>query len=277
MANVDFIEKRLSGAKEKLVKLEKKLERILKAEESNYELNNPYYYSDYDKRSTLRDIEECKKNIEKYENELIITIEKDNSRNVQVIIDFLQAWKDKVYSLYESTIKSALAMYKELRALYPNWMDKNYDEKMANFRELEREYDRKLYGKFESREYTSSRTGRVHKEKVKVESGEWEFLGNYYTPRDIDEGLKKLDRDLTTEMKHKYDFIIERTNKIVGEIVDTNNLRIGANGELNGIIIGTRGKAKVETIGAGGYNTDTIVNVKHGQIFHYRVLVKEVK
>lgn len=269
MANVEFIENRLNGAKDKLVKLEKKLERILKAEESNYEKNNPYYYSDYDKRCTLREIDECMKKIKSYENDLITTIEKDNSRNVQVIIDFLQAWKDKVYSIYESTIKTAVSMYKELRAMYPNnWMDKDYDEKMANFREYEKEYDRKLYGSFEYREYTSSYTGRVHKEKVKVESGEWEFLGNYYTPRDIEEGLKKLDRDLSNEMKHKYDFIIERTNKIVGEIVDTNDLRIGANGELNGIIIGTRGKAKVETIGAGGYNI---------QIFHYRVLVKEVK
>ena len=53
--------------------------------------------------------------------------------------------------------------------------------------------------------------------------------------------------------------IIERTNKIVGEITDAAGLTITA-GELNGVIIGTKGKARVKTIGCGGYNTDVIVN-----------------
>ena len=102
MASVEFIEKRLNGAKANLVKLEKKLERVLKAEESNYEKNNPYYYSEYDKRCTLRDIEGTKKDIEKYEQQLQTTIEKDNSRNVKVILDFLDEWKKRVYEFYDS-------------------------------------------------------------------------------------------------------------------------------------------------------------------------------
>ena len=42
MAKVEFIEKRIEGCKKNLEKAEKKLARILKAEESNYEENNPY-------------------------------------------------------------------------------------------------------------------------------------------------------------------------------------------------------------------------------------------
>ena len=89
MASVDFIQKRIEGCKKNIATLEKKLQRILKAEESNYEQNNPYMYSDYDKRATTRDLEEARKNLEKYEAELATAQEKASSRDIQVIIDFL--------------------------------------------------------------------------------------------------------------------------------------------------------------------------------------------
>ena len=40
---IEFIQKRIAGAEDKIKKLEAKLQRILKAEESNWEANNPYY------------------------------------------------------------------------------------------------------------------------------------------------------------------------------------------------------------------------------------------
>ena len=55
------------------------------------------------------------------------------------------------------------------------------------------------------------------------------------------------------------------TENYVGKIVDMVNISFGANGSLNGIVIGETGKkAKVETIIAGGYNV---------QCLHCRVLV----
>ena len=76
--------------------------------------------------------------------------------------------------------------------------------------------------------------------------------------------VNKLRKDLDQEAAQKYDNIIERTNKIVGQITDASNLSVGASGDLNGYIIGTNGTAKVTTIGAGGYNI---------QCYHFRTLI----
>lgn len=54
----------------------------------------------------------------------------------------------------------------------------------------------------------------------------------------------------------------------VGTITDAAALYIGPEGDINGIIVGTEGKAKIQTIGAGGYNI---------QCFHFRTLIHEIK
>ena len=87
---IETLKDRIESFKNKLKKLEKKLDHILKAEQSNYQENNPYYYNDYDKRVTLREIEDIKMSIEKYEAQLTVEVEKANSRNVQIIVDFLR-------------------------------------------------------------------------------------------------------------------------------------------------------------------------------------------
>ena len=263
--NVDTLTKRIEGCRLNIERLEKKLQRILKAEASNYEKDNPYYYSDYDKRSTLRDIEETKEKLLNYDKELQQATEKANSRNVQVIIDFLESWKNKVYKIYEDAILEARDMWSQIKEMAKQF--RGWDES-DELKQLRSEYHEHFYGKYEYKEYYNSYMKRNERIKTKVEEGKWEFINNYFYAQNIEEGLQRLDRDLTNEMNRKYDFIIERTNKIVGQITNTEDLKIGMNGELNGIILGTRGKAKVETIGAGGYNI---------QIFHYRVLVKEVK
>lgn len=74
----------------------------------------------------------------------------------------------------------------------------------------------------------------------------------------------RFQKDITEEYNRKYDFIIERTNEIVKVITDASGLKVGAKGDLNGFIIGTGGTAKVQTIGAGGYNI---------QCFHFRTLI----
>jgi hypothetical protein len=78
---------------------------------------------------------------------------------------------------------------------------------------------------------------------------------------------KFLNNEIEKEKKNKRALFINRVKEITGTIQDAKGLRIGGNGEINGIVIGEKGKAKVETISAGGYNI---------QCWHFRVLVKEV-
>lgn len=78
---------------------------------------------------------------------------------------------------------------------------------------------------------------------------------------------QKLDQHLQIEAENKYDNIVNRAVEITGKILDATDLSIGSTGELNGIIVGKNGKAKIETIGAGGYNI---------QCFHFRTLIHKI-
>lgn len=269
MASVEFIEKRIEGKKKEIEKLEKKLDRILKAQASNWE-NNPYYYDESDLKWTNRDLDAAKVSLENLENELQKTIEKDNSRDVKAIIEFLDAWKKKVFDFYN---KDLISYYDEYTSLVNR--RKEMSSKYGYFvpEDVKNEYEKdykalrqKLNGYTEKREYTN-RYGKQDYEEVKVRDGEWEHLKPYINRGGYNDAIAYLKKDLEAESKAKYDFIIERTNAICGAITDASGLEVSSNGELNGIIIGERGNAKVHTIGAGGYNI---------QRFHFRVLVKKV-
>ena len=261
--NKDILNKRIEGCKLNIERLNNKLIRILKAEESNYEENNPYYYSDYDKKATIRDIESAKANLVKYEIQLQQEIEKENSRNVQVIIDFLKLWQVKVYEAYK---KDMIDYYNLSFEFHEESRKCGYGPKSEKYEELRQRLNHNLKGIWEQREYINS-WGNKSTTKVKVAEGKWEHLPMYVSGRNSAEALKLLEKDLEKEAIRKYDFIIERTNKFVGEITDVSNLYIADNGELNGFIIGTRGKAKVTTIIADGPI----------RIAHFRVLIKEIK
>ena len=86
-----------------------------------------------------------------------------------------------------------------------------------------------------------------------------------------------LDKAIEEEKKNKLVDLMNRVMKITGTITDARGLYL-ENGDINGFITGERGKAKVQTIGAGGYNEHVILESgRRGQCYHFRVLVNEIR
>ena len=260
MANVEFIQKRIEGKEKEIEKLNKKFERILKAEASNWE-KNPYWYSERDLVITQKDIKAAQATLDGYRAQLEAEIEKANSRNIPAILEFLAQWKERTMKYYkEDAFPQYLKERDEWYAFdkaYVNWSNTEGYNMRKNNRE---EYNR---------------ITKEHDEKRAAFRSKWAFIVDLVDYNIVPfEGKKyffneeKFQKILDQEANAKYDFIIERTNIIVGQITDASGLSVGAKGELNGIIIGTKGKAKVETIGAGGWNI---------QIFHWRTLINPVK
>ena len=239
MASVEFITKRIEGKQKEISKLEKRLERIMKAKASNWE-DNPYCYSEWDERSTVNTLEEAKKVLEKYQADLAKETEKDNSRNVEAIISFLNMWADRVFDWYCTAF--------------------------ANYQVAFADYKMKI-AKLEDRYTVSRESYKEYKETKKKFDSRWNFLYPYIdSKRKLD--TEKIHKELEQDKKAKYDDIINRANKICGTITDATGLSVGEKGELNGLVIGDRGMAYIETIGAGGYNI---------QCFHFRTLIHERK
>lgn len=267
MASIEFIQKRIAGKEKELDKLNKKLERIRKVEAQNWEDPNPYYYHERDLKYTLRDIEEAQKALDKYKAQLIAETEKANSRNVPAIIEFLDGWKARVTKFYADGLVEYFNEKKLVHDLY-NKITERYREspEKTEYEKARSAFYKKCHGYFEKKDYIN-RWGKPDYKEVKVRDGEYEWLKAYIGEHTLEDALARLEKDLTGEWNRKYDFIIERTNYIVGTITDASNLRIGSKGDLNGYIIGTNGTASVKTIGAGGYNI---------QCFHFRTLINRV-
>ena len=86
--------------------------------------------------------------------------------------------------------------------------------------------------------------------------------------RDDQEREAWLEKAMEEEKRAKLIDLIGRIMGTVGTITDAAALHIGPEGDINGYIVGTEGKAKIQTIGAGGYNI---------QCFHFRTLIHEMK
>ena len=243
MATVEYIKNRIDGKVREIAKLQAKLERIRKAQATNWEVN-PYYYSESDLKWALKDLEAAQKSLAKYTDDLKVAEQKANSRNIQAIIDFLDGWKNRVRSFYTENFPKYIEEKNEMRRNIKENIDPMYYSRDVDARKVAREQYREI---------------------TKAFSEKWNWITEYEV---YDNGFRldidKLNKDLDAEADRKYDFIIERTNQIVGTITDASALRVGAKGALNGLIYGTNGVAKVTTIGAGGYNI---------QCYHFRTLI----
>lgn len=268
MATTEYIQKRVVSKKAEIDKLNKKMDRILEAKASDWQ-KNPYCYNESDIKRTQRDLDRATEALKKLEGDLAVAIEKDNSRNVKPILDFLEVWKANCYEWYMKGMREYFEEKALVQAAGKKCSDTRYgtpehEAAEAEYKALNDVFFCKCHGYKETKIVKDWR-GRDVEKAVKVRDGEYEryfpYTTNFRTLTEAEESLKK---DLVVEANRKYDDIIERTNDIIGEITDASWLTVDPKGNLNGFIIGKRGNAKVETIGAGGYNI---------QCFHFRCLI----
>lgn len=302
---IETLKDRIKKAEEKLTKINGTLERHQKQLEKKakvltdqgIDLNNYDRYNhrqtqlywdicDYD--SKLEDIKNNEKKIEEVnktlsslkeqlENQLVKESETE-SLIPEVLNIFLENWKQKCFEFYidlaneyiEVTNKEYEITKEELEKLETT----EYNWKSGSSKKVRKYSDEKI------QEILSIDCTEYNKRRVKAEIQDRnirQFRNNHFASDImvidsiidfVEINNTTLNKILDEEVKDKKEMFITRIKQVIGEIKDLTGLRIGNNGELNGIAIGVKCNAKVETITAGGWNI---------QCYHFRVLVNTIK
>jgi len=199
----------------------------------------------------LRDLEIQLENLYKQKEK---TKAKNEVEKIPVIEEFLEQWKIKAIEWYTQNYKSLLEYMKERsdkQKQFEQWKQEkgifHYNSKEAK----EKEIELGIY----HRTHTMRMRMRYNGLTIKL----------YENRKNWEEVLEK---EIELDKNNKRALFVNRVKEITGTIENAANLRIGDNGEINGIVIGELGRAKVETISAGGYNI---------QCWHFRVLVHKLK
>jgi len=265
---------RIQKSEVKIAKIEKRIKKwqdaqcekaFLKADGwlLNMGRDKEYLYAEYIKNCNkeldyaVQDLHDAQLTLEKYKNMLALEEAKDNefeNNRITVIWNFLLNYKEQVAEFIRDNM-SVLNEYYEVNSQMCDWHNNNAYKVYSG--ELSKEEYNKGYNELRQKEeeleseihpYTKLVATRVYPEKV----------------RTVDE--TKLEEILLKDCKARYFELVNEVTEITGVITDATDLRIKA-GELNGIIIGERGKAKVLTFSAGGWRI---------QCFHYRTKVSKV-
>lgn len=221
-------------------------------------------------KSTQRELEAAQIALANYTADLEAEEKKAASRNVLAITEFLNKWVARCLECYSKGLREAFNELETVKDAARKAGECKYgtpEHKVAHeeYNRRHEAYYNKLHGYFEKR--TAERGGRKYSTQVKVRDGELEYVSQYMK-RTYEDSVKQLEKDLMQEKDRKYDFIINRTLEIVGQITDATGLKVGAKGDLNGVIIGINGRASVKTFGAGGHNI---------QCFHFRTTIRPAK
>lgn len=165
-----------------------------------------------------------------------------------IIDEFLAEWRKKAYTFYDNLYQEYRIKIDKIQSMSPQRWDfyhlskedrKKIEDNKENYKQQYQEY----------KKWEQELPSVIQQMMHRSESSAYVVLN------------KLLDR----EVERKKQNLIARVEKITGKIQDVSYLQLDARGDLNGFVIGDKGKAEVHTISAGGYNI---------QCYHYRVLVK---
>jgi len=201
-------------------------------------------------QSKLKDLEIQLENLFKQQ-------EKEQKKNeverIPVIEEFLEQWKVKAIEWFNLDYHKLVEYQKESKEKYKLLKQWQEESKIYHYGKEYKEKEKELGIDNETR---SNKLRLFHPLTTKL----YQLYRNNWE--------SELEKEIEKDKNDKRQLLIIRVKKITGKILDASFLHIGLNGEINGYIIGELGKAKVETISAGGYNI---------QCWHFRVLVKEIK
>jgi len=207
----------------------------------------------------IQDLHDAQLTLEKYQNALNLELAKEdefNNNRILVIWDFLLNYKEQVAEYIRKNVE-VLNEYYKVNSQMCDWHNNN-SYKVYNG-EMTREEYNNVYNELRRKEKELEENIHPYTKLCATRDYTKEHSQRY-----IDEA--KLEEILLKDCKARYFQLVKEVTEITGIITDATDLRIRA-GELNGIIIGERGKAKVQTFSAGGWNI---------QCFHYRTRVDKI-
>lgn len=184
-------------------------------------------------KSHEKEMKKVNKEIKALEKQIAKLDKMDVDFETDVVDEFLASWRAKV----EEDFREAVAT--------------KYPEAIAELEASEKYQMAKWDVQQEMRDAVNSRFGSAF---MYV----WQWRGDMMEERMAD----MLDRDV--EMKKAT--LLGRITEITGKVTDA-KLYIADDGNINGLVKGENGTAKVQTILAGGYNIQTL---------HYRLLVHQI-
>lgn len=207
----------------------------------------------------IQDLHDAQLTLEKYQNALNLELAKEdefNNNRILVIWDFLLNYKEQVAEYIRKNVE-VLNEYYKVNSQMCDWHNNN-SYKVYNG-EMTREEYNNVYNELRRKEKELEENIHPYTKLCATRDYTKEHSQRY-----IDEA--KLEEILLKDCKARYFQLVKEVTEITGIITDAQDLKIRA-GELNGIIIGERGKAKVQTFSAGGW---------HIQCYHYRTRVDRI-
>lgn len=250
-----------------LAKHREQLAKLISKGADQYDIR----YKEDDIKTATGKLEDARRILKNWQDKLGAQISRDafiEANAPQVIKDFLERWKASAIIYYRQRRIDFIEYRKELR-------QKEREARLEALRTLpELERYRQIY---KDREPSDSDLANLWprqavEEFLKERGLDYRSIREKLAAR-TDQITNRLleirdENVLENEKKAKLADLISRINKVVGTITDASGLDIGGKGDINGLIIGTEGKAVVETFGVAGYN---IV------CFHFRTTIRELK
>ena len=245
-----------------LAKHREQLAKLISKGADQYDIR----YKEDDIKTATGKLEDARRILKNWQDKLGAQISRDafiEANAPQVIKDFLERWKASAIIYYRQRRIDFIEYRKELR-------QKEREARLEALRTLpELERYRQIYKDREPSDSDLKVRGldyRSIREKLAARTDQ--ITNRLLEIRDETEREQWLENVLEDEKKAKLADLISRINKVVGTITDASGLDIGGKGDINGLFIGTEGKAVVETFGVAGYN---IV------CFHFRTTIRELK